>query len=402
MWQTDAMPIPTPFHPRTVALCRSLLWKEWAGCYAVRSYDTCHEREYMALRHAAGLIDVTPLYKYEVRGPEAAAFLARVMVRDVRKLKVGRVAYLCWCNDDGMVTDDGTVSRLDDEHFRVTAAEPALAWLDRFAEPFRVSVEDSTRRLGALALQGPTSREILRQATDADLDSLKFFCVTRCTLGDVPVCLTRTGYTGDLGYEVWVESERALQVWDALIDAGRAYRLEPVGLDALDVARIEAGFIMNGVDYFSAQRCLIDSRKSTPHEIGLGWTIHMEREPFVGQAALAAEKRRGPRRALVGLSLDWDEYEALFAELGLPPNVPGRAWRDPVPVYDQRGKQIGQATSGAWSPLLKMNLALATVTAPHSRPGTRLSIEVTPEYERRRVTATVTRTPFFDPPRKRA
>lgn len=396
------MPIPTPFHPRTSQLCTSMFWKEWGGYYAVRSYDTCHEREYFAFRHAAGLIDVTPLFKYEVHGPDAARFLSRVMVRDITQLKLGRVTYLCWCDDAGKVVDDGTVSRLDDEYFRVTAAEPALSWLERFATGFRVKVEDSSRRLAALALQGPKSREILRRVTDADLDRLKFFRVTRASLDGTPVHISRTGYTGDLGFEIWIESADALRVWDALIDAGRDYRMLPAGLDALDVTRVEAGFIMNGVDYFSAHHCLIESRKSSPYELGLGWTVNLERDPFAGQDALRQEIKRGPRWVTAGLELDWDEYEALFARLDLPPQVRSGAWRDAVPIYDQRARQVGYATSGAWSPTLKRNLSLATLEAAQGKPGTKLRMEVTAEYRRERVTATVVETPFFNPERKRA
>jgi aminomethyltransferase len=395
------MPIQTPFHPRTSELCTSLAWKQWAGYYAVRSYDTCHEREYYAIRHAAGLIDVTPLYKYEVRGPDAAAFLAHVMVRDIRKLRRGRVAYLCWCDDDGKVVDDGTVSHLDDGHFRVTAAEPALSWLQRFADPFDVEVEDSSERLGALALQGPCARAILGGLAEGDLDRLRFFRVTRARLAGVEVHISRTGYTGDLGYEVWVEGESALRVWDAIVEAGRPYRLSAAGLDALDVSRIEAGYLMNGVDYFSAHHCLIEARKSSPFELGLGWAVNLDREPFVGQRALLAERERGSSWSFVGLELDWDEYEALFDEVGLPPSVPSQAWRDPVPVYDLEGRQIGQATSGAWSPQLKQNLALASVHSAFGRHGSRVRMEVTVEFQRRQVAAPVRRTPFFDPERKR-
>jgi len=396
------MPIPTPFHPRTEKLCTSLLWKDWAGYYAVRSYDTRIEREYFAIRHAAGLIDVTPLYKYEVRGRDAAEFLAWVTVRDIRKLKVGRVTYLCWCDDEGKVVDDGTVSRLGETHFRLTSAEPSLAWLQKFARGLEVTVEDASQALGALSLQGPNAREILKRASDAPLDGLKFFAVTPAAVAGVSVHISRTGYTGDLGYEVWVQRDHALKVWDAIMAAGKPYRIEPVGLDAMDVSRMEAGFIMNGVDYFSANHCLIEARKSSPYEIGLGWTVQLERDAFVGQAALRAEQAREPRWVKVGLVYDWDEFEALFAEFGLPPGVPAAAWRDPRPVYDLSGRQIGQATSGAWSPMLKQNLALASVSGAYRDVGRKLRIEVTAEYQRRQITATVTKTPFFDPARKRA
>jgi aminomethyltransferase len=396
------MPIPTPFHPRTAELCTSMFWKEWAGYHAVRSFDTSHEREYFAFRNGAGVIDVSPLYKYEVKGPDAAALLSRVTVREIRSLPVGRVTYLCWCDDDGKVVDDGTVSRLDDQHYRLTAADPTLAWLHRFARPYRVTLEDSSARIAALAIQGPTSRDVLRQCSDAPLDRLPFFGTTAARLDGIEVQISRTGYTGDLGYEVWVDREHAVKVWDALMAAGQGYRCLPAALDAMDVTRIEAGFIMNGVDYFNATHCLIESRKSTPYELGLGWTVKLDRDPFVGQAALRAEQERGSAWGLVGIRYDWDEYEALFARKGLPPQVPAGAWRSGVPVYDGSGKQVGQATSGAWSPMLKANLALASVRTPHHAPGTRLQVEVTVEYERHRVGAVVENTPFYNPERKRS
>jgi aminomethyltransferase len=379
-----------------------MFWKEWAGYYAVRSFDVHLDREYHAFRQAAGLIDVTPLYKYEVRGPDAAAFLSRIMVRDIGKLALGRMTYLCWCDHEGKVVDDGTVGHLDENHFRVTAAEPAFGWMTRLASGYRVSVEDVSERIGALAVQGPRSRDILRQCTEANLDELPFFGVTRTRLDGIDVYVSRTGYTGDLGYEVWMQRKHALVVWDALMEAGRPHRIEPAGLDALDVTRIEAGFIMNGVDYFSAHHCLIESRKSTPYELGLGWTVKLDRDPFVGQTALRAEKARGPAWKLVGLKIDWDEFEALFARFKLPPQVPVGAWRDPRPVYDGSGRQVGFATSGAWSPLLKANLALAHVRSSHARAGSRLKLEVPAEFERHQVTALVCKTPFFDPERKKA
>lgn len=395
------MPTPSPFHPRTSALCSSLFWKEWAGYHAVRSYDTCHEREYYALRHAAAMIDVTPLFKYEVRGPDAARFLSRVTVKNVARMRHGRVSYLCWCDDAGQLIDDGTVSRLGEEHFRLTAAEPSLAWLSRFAGPYDVTIEDSSARIAAVAIQGPNSRAVLARAAEADVEGLKFFRVTTGSIAGKPAWISRTGYTGDLGYEVWCAAEDALVVWDAIFAAGREYRLAPMGLDALDVSRVEAGFIMNGVDYFSAHHCLIDARKSSPFEAGLGWTVQLDRDDFVGRNALVEEKRRGSDWSFVGLEMDWDEYEKLFAGFGLPPHVPSGAWRDAVPLYGGDGKQVGYATSGAWSPMLKRNLALATVRAAQGRIGTRLQMEVTAEFERRRVTATVVKTPFYDPPRKR-
>lgn len=396
------MPLPTPFHERTAALCTSLFWKDWAGYHAVRSYDTTHEREYFALHHAAGLIDVSPLYKYEVTGPDAAAFLAYVTVKDIRKLKVGRVTYLCWCDDHGKVADDGTVARLGKDHFRMTAAEPAGAWLMQRAGHYRVQIADVSASLAALSLQGPTSRAILKEVTTgADLDALRYFGIAEASLSGIPVHISRTGYTGELGYEIWIPAGNAVAAYDALMAAGRSFRIGPVGLDAMDMTRIEAGYIMNGVDYFSAHHCLLESRKSTPYELGLGRVVDLNREPFVGQAALKAEVARGSAWATVGLVYDWDEFEALFSAVGLPPQVPAGAWRTPVPVYDDGGRQVGYATSGSWSPLLKKNLALASVRAAAGAPGKKLKVEVTVEFQRKLVTATVTKMPFYDPERKR-
>jgi aminomethyltransferase len=377
-------------------------WKDWAGYHAVCSYDTFHEPEYFAIRHAAGLIDVTPLFKYEVYGPDAASFLSRLTVKNISKLKLGRVTYLCWCDDHGKMIDDGTVSHLDEDYFRLTAAEPSLSWLERFRRGFDVTIEDSTDRLGALALQGPSSKDILQQITDTDMDALRFFGVVRCRLEGVDVWISRTGYTGDLGYEIWVEREHAEHVYDSVTRAGADYGMLPAGLDALDVARIEAGFIMNGVDYFGAHHCLTEERKSSPYELGLGWTVQLDRDAFVGRDALRREKESGPRRTFVGLDIDWAELEEVFAGYGLPPELPVCAWRDGRPVYDLDNRWLGQATSGAWSPTLKKNLSLAQIDSAAAGEGSEVKVEVTAEYRRHTVAARIVPTPFFNPPRKRA
>ena len=396
------MSLPTPFHSRTAELCHSLKWTDWAGYAAVCAYNLPPEAEYFALRHTAGLIDVTPLYKYEIFGPEALPFLGRVLAREAAKVKVGQVAYCCWCDDEGKVIDDGTLFRLSEDHLRLIAAEPSWAWLKRYTRGFEVTIEDSTSRLAALALQGPTSGQILKQVSDIDLDSLGYFQATTGRLDSLEVYLSRTGYTGDLGYEIWVENKDALALWDALVAAGRPYGLQLAGLDALDVTRIEAGFILNGVDYFSAHHCLTESQKSTPFELGLGWTLDLDREPFIGQQALKAEKARGSGYALVGLEIDWPETAALYEKHGLPAQVPAQAWRTGVPVYDRRCRQIGKATSGVWSPIIKKNLALATIKAPYAEMGAKIKIEYTVEYQRSKVGAVVTPMPFYDPVQRKA
>jgi aminomethyltransferase len=394
------MPLPTPFHPRTQPLCTSYRWKDWAGYAAVCSYDTTHEREYFAFRESAGLLDVSPLYKYEVSGPDAATLLSRMMVRDLAKLKVGRVAYTCWCDDAGKVIDDGTVARLEPDYFRVTAADPTLHWLLALSRGLRVKLEDSSHKLAALALQGPRSREILRACSDVSIDQLKFFGVTKGKLAGLDVWISRTGYTGDLGYEVWVAHDGALRLWDALIEAGAPHGITPAGLDALDMSRIEAGFILLGIDYYSASKVVLEARKSTPSEIGLGWIIDFERGGFVGRDALLREKQSGSAWSLVGLEVSWDALERLYESYSLPPSLPATARRDGLPVYSG-SRQVGKVTSHTWSPILKKYIALASIETGFGAVGTALEMEHTVEFERRKVPCTVVKTPFFDPERKK-
>lgn len=397
------MPSPTPFHPRTFALNTCLLYKEWAGHYAPRRYDVYLDREYYAVRHQATVMDATPLYKYELVGKDAAALLSRVMVKSFAKFAVGRVGYVCWCDEHGKVLDDGTVTRLSDEHFRVTAADPAWAWLNQHARGLAVTITDTSRTLAALALQGPKSRDVLRGLIGGAADGLKFFKALTTELPGTrhPLTVTRTGYTGDLGYELWVANEHALALWDALLEAGKPHGLLPMGLDALDVARVEAGFLLGGVDYTSARRAHIERQKSSPFELGFDWMVELEREPFVGRDALARLKSAGAARKFVGLEIDWDDFERIHELFELPPHLETGTSRDGVPLY-RGGRQVGYATSRSWSPLLKRYLALATLDADLAAPGTEVEIEVTCEYERHRARATVQKLPFFDPERKKA
>ena len=394
------MPIASPFHARTAPLCTSFRWKDWAGYIAVCSYDHCHEKEYFAFREAAGLIDVTPLFKYEVHGKDAVRLLCRMMVKDISKLKVGVVTYCYWHDDQREMIDDGTVTRLDEDYYRVTAADPSFYWLQQLSRGMDVTIEDSSAQLAAVAVQGPNARNILKACTDANLDELKFFRVTKARMDGLETWITRTGYTGDLGYEVWVKNDGALKLWDSIMAAGRAFGIEPAGLDALDMTRIEAGFIMMGVDYFSAPHVTLDSLKSSPFEAGLGWCVNLDREPFVGQQALRREKERGSPWQLMGLEFDRDYLESLYEKHGLPPVLPAEACRDPLPVYSGN-RQVGQVTSNTWSPILKKYIALASLQTPFAQAGTKLQVEHTIEYERCKVNATVVPTPFFNPERKR-
>ncbi|MDX1578627.1 MAG: aminomethyltransferase family protein, partial [Gemmatimonadota bacterium] len=353
------------------------------------------------IRSAAALIDVSPLYKYRIAGPGAAALANRVVTRDVEKLEVGQVYYTPWCDPAGKVRDDGTLQRLAASDFRLTSAEPTLLWLEENAVGLDVTVTDESDAVGALALQGPTSRDVLREIAEAEVDGLGFFRLVETRIGGVPVELTRTGYTGDLGYEIWVRAEDAVRLWDAVVEAGDRFGLAPAGMLALDMARVEAGLLLVDVDYVPAHRALIELRKSSPFELGLGWTVARGGASYVGRAALEAEREREPAWRLRGLEVDWDSIEAAFAEVDLPPEVPAMALRDSVPVY-AGGVQAGYATSRTWSPTVKKLIALAHLRARWAAAGTELEIELTVEHRRRRALARVVDTPFYDPERKRA
>ena len=390
----------TPFHARTAPLVRAQTWRRWAGYQVASSYEPHPDREYAAVRNAAALLDVSPLYKYRIAGPDAARLLDRMVTRDVTKCHVGQVLYTPWCDVHGKVIDDGTISRLDEHTFRLTSAEPNLRWLSMNSIGLDVSIDDVSERTGALALQGPLSRAILQRLTPADLTALKYFRLVHTTVREIPVTISRTGYTGDLGFELWVDADRATALWDALIDAGTPYGITPAGIWALDLARIEAGLVMLDVDYFSSHRAVIEDQKSSPFELNLAWTVSADKGPYNGRRALRAEKVRGPAWGFVGLDVDWESLERIYAERGLPPHLPTVAWRTSAPVYTD-GKQIGYATSGCWSPLLKKYLALAHVVAPHFQPGADVELEVTVEHRRKRANAVVKKLPFFDPPRKK-
>jgi aminomethyltransferase len=395
------MPVGTPFHERTFALCESLSYRDWAGYYAVSSYETLHEHEYNAIRNGAALIDVSPLFKYLITGRDAAKLVDRVITRDAIKLQPGQVIYTPWCDEHGHVLDDGTVSRLAEDRFRWTAAEPNLRWIGANATGLDVEISDISERVAALALQGPTSAAVLRAVAHADIDSLKYFRVTRGVIAGAEVEISRTGYTGDLGYEIWMDRTAAGSVWDALVAAGRDHGLRPAGLLALDVARIEAGLLLIDVDFFSVRKALTASQVYSPFEMGLDRLVDLSKPRFVGRKALAAEHARGPRRRIVGVAIDWTTVEPLYEAVGLPPLAQATASRVAVPVF-AGGRQVGRMTSSTWSPVLKQMIGLATVEAGVSSPGTRLEVEHTVDAVRHRVAATVAATPFFNPKRKTA
>jgi aminomethyltransferase len=396
------MPIGTAFHERTFALCQSLNYREWSGYYAVSSYEPHHEHEYNAIRNAAALIDISPLYKYRLTGKDATRLVDRVITRDMRKVSVGQVIYTPWCDEHGKVIDDGTVSRLEENTYRWTAADPSLRWFTQNAAGMDVHIEDISESVSALALQGPTSGRLLKKIVkDGGIENLKYFRVTKGSIAGVPVEVSRTGYTGDLGYEIWMASENGVKVWDVLMNEGHAFDIHAAGMLALDVARVEAGLLLIDVDFNSSKKALVEEQMYSPYEMGLGRLVNLDKSRFVGQAALSAEQKRGHARDIVGLEIDWPEVESIYEDVGLPPAVSPIASRVAVPIYKE-GVQIGKATTSTWSPTLKKMIALATLSREYTRPGTRVQFEITVEAVRHQVRATVVKTPFFNPKRKTA
>jgi len=395
------VPVGTAFHDRTLALCESLNYREWSGYYTVSVYEMHHEHEYNAIRNSAALIDISPLFKYKVTGTDATKFVNRVISRDINKVAIDQVIYCCWCDPEGKVIDDGTITRLAENEYRWTAADPSLRWFQQNALGLNVRIEDITELVAALALQGPTSARLLNAVAEADITHLKYFRVRHGKIAGVPVDISRTGYTGDLGFEIWMPWKNAVKVWDELNSKGKAFDIHPAGMIALDIARIEAGLILIEVDYTSSKKALIDAQKFSPAEIGLGKLVDLKKENFVGREALEREAKKGADRALVGLEINWNEVESLYDKVGMAPQVPSMASRAAVPVY-RGGRVVGKATSTTWSPTLKKMIALACVSRENSTVGTTLNMEITVEAVRHTVSAKIVPLPFFNPPRKTA
>jgi aminomethyltransferase len=409
------MSVGTPFHPRTAPLNRKQQWREWSGYWASSTYADAHDIEYNAIREAAALIDVSPLYKYRVTGRDALALVDRVITRDASRLDVGKVLYTPWCDEHGKVIDDGTVHRVAEDEFFWTAADPQLRWLTLNSRGLDVQLEDVTESIAAVALQGPLARAVLEDATEEPFGDLKYFRTRPSNLvgasikggvapANLPIQVSRTGYTGDLGYEVWIPAERAADAWDALFAAGRAYGIRPAGMLALDVVRLEAGLVLLEVDYTSARHALNPDQNYSPYELAMGRLVDLQKAAdFVGRLALQREQARGgPARRLVGVQLDWYGIEAAYNRQGLAPAISASIDRSAIPVFAPRGdRQVGKVTSHGWSPILKQAIGLASVSPGYEAIGTRLAVEWTVEGQRGRVDATVVPLPFLDLPRRR-
>jgi aminomethyltransferase len=395
----------TPFHSRTSALNEGQRWEDWEGYLAATMYALDPLVEYNAVRLGCGIFDVSPLHKYEVRGPDAQALLQRMVVRNLAPSRPGRGFYTVWCDDNGKVVDDGGVFHIAENHLRLTSTLPSLEWLIDNSAGFDVTIEDVSEELVGVALQGPTSRDLLQKLTSVDLSALKFW---HCTDADVcgrPTLISRTGYTGDLGFEIFVRPEDAEDIWDAMMALAPDYQMRPCGLIALDMTRIEAGLPQIDAEFISAKQTLFEVQTISPLELGLGWMCKLDGDFFVGRDALIAEKANGTSRwNTVGVELDVTYIEKFFREFGMPLHLPELSWTEAVPIYSDEGQEnlIGRGTSGMWSPLLKKYIVIARIPPKYAKPGSRFFIEEVIEAKTFATPATVVPMPFFDPPRKKA
>ena len=381
--------LETPFHDRARELQQNDHFVAWAGYSTVDVFTTV-EQEYFAVRNATTLYDLTPMVKYRIAGPDAERYLNRLVTRDVRKLKVGRVSYVVWCNDSGHIIDDGTIFRLAAQDFRVCTAERQLDWFSDSAIGFDVAIEEVTGDIAALAVQGPTSCFVLKRFGLEGIERLRPFELGEFTVGGRPIMASRTGFTGDLGYELWMRPADAVSVWDELMAAGRTRGIRPIGSQALNMARIEAGFLLPNVDFVSAEHTVRINRDRTPLELGLGWLVDFDKPHFNGRRALLAQRQQGLKRLLVGLDVAGNKpahNALLYAEEA------GR-------------REVGSVTSAIWSPTCKRNIALAIIDAPYHAVGTTVWADIYLNrelvWERRMAAARVVERPFFAPERRRA
>lgn len=393
----------TPFHDRVEAACTTGLWSHWAGKLVVDKYQMSEKAEYFSVRNGVGVFDTSPLYKYRIQGPDAEAFLAGVLARDIRTCRPGRAQYTLWCDDGGHVLEDGVVLRLSHDDFLLTAARPNLTYLRGLIGRERVEVVDVSDDYGALAVQGPRARAVLEQLAPEVAD-LGFFDVVEAKLAGAPVTISRTGYTGDLGYEVWVGAADAPAVWDAVFEAGAPHGIAPFGQIALLMARIEAGLLLIDVDFQSARYADNDMQKTTPVELGFGWMFRkLDDRPFIGRRAIERELADGTSRwKTVGLIVDWDEFDRMHTEVGLFPPKDHSPYHEEMMVYDDEHTTVGFAKSFMYSPMLQRHIAIAAVRPDLAELGTRVNLEVTLNHRYQKVPATVARMPFYNPERKTA
>jgi len=418
----------TPFHERTSALNQTGLWEHWSNTLAAQRYQMSEKFEYFAIRNAAGLFDTSPLYKYRFSGPDTEKFLGGVLARDPRKCLVGHAQYTLWCDDRGFVIEDGVLLHVAEHEYLLTAAEPNLAYFQSFVGRLDVTVQDVTEDWGVLSIQGPYARDLVT-AVAPDAKDLAYFGVMQAKVGKVPVLVSRTGYTGDLGYEIWVPAGDAVKIWDAVAAAGKGRGVIPFGMTALYMARIEAGLVLLDVDFHSSRFAWTDADRTTPIELGLGWMFRdlapatngqaangsngaraaangangHDVRPFIGRDAIETELReRTSRWQLTGLVVDWKDYDRIYDAAGLIPPKDHTPIQDEYYVYDDELNQLGYATSQMYSPMLQRHIALARVPLDRTAPGSRVKLELPVAHRYEYFDAQVTRLPLFNPQRRTA
>ena len=395
----------TPFHERTSALNETGLWEHWSNHLAAQRYQMSEKFEYFAIRNSAGLFDSSPLYKYRISGSDAERFLAGVLVRDIRTCRPGHGQYTAWCDDRGYVVEDGVVLRHGPDDFLLTAAEPNLAYFEELVGRMDVGIEEVSDDWAVLAVQGPRARALLGTLTP-DVAGLPYFGLTPTKIAKVPVTVSRTGYTGDLGYEIWIRSSDALAVWDAVWATSRGQGVIPIGMTALYMARIEAGLVLLDVDFHSSRYAWTDADRTTPLELGLGWMVRnldADDRAFIGRDAIARELReRSSRWRLTGLVVDWKDYDRIYGAAGLVPPKDHTPIHDEYYIYDDGLAQLGYATSQMYSPMLQRHIALARVPLDRATPGSRVKLEMAVSHRYEYFDADVARLPLFNPERRTA
>jgi aminomethyltransferase len=396
----------TPFHERTGALNESGLWSHWSGYLAAEKYSLSEKFEYFAVRNAAGLFDTSPLFKYRFTGRGAEAFLAGVLARDPRALEPGHAQYAIWCDDRGFLVEDGVLLRHGKDDFMLTAAEPNFAYFsDLIGRRDDVRIEEVSEQWAVLSLQGPRSRRLL-SSLDGAIDRLAYFEHTKARIAGRKVTVSRTGFTGDLGYEVWAKADDALAVWDAVWEACRGNGVLPFGLQALYMTRIEAGLLLLDVDFHNSRFAWTDADRATPHEMGLGWMLRGVADDdrrFIGRDAIRRELADGTSRfRTTGLVADWRDWNRVHDEAGLIPPKDHTPVQEEMYVYDDDGAQVGYATSFMYSPVLQRHIAIARVPLAAATPGTKLNLEIPVSHHYVHVTAETARMPLYNPARKTA
>ncbi|MEM7454377.1 MAG: aminomethyltransferase family protein [Planctomycetota bacterium] len=403
------MPRTTPFHPRLEPLNETGIWKNWSGYLVAPNFQYSIVSEYYAIRNSVSLLDTSPLFKYRFSGDEANKLLDRTMARSVTSMPPGKARYTCWCNEQGFVIQDGVILRLSEDEYLLTAGEPALRYFRKIARGLdlqNVEVRDVSEDYGILALQGPHAHSVLSRLTDA-ADPLKYFDLATATINGCEVIISRTGFTGDLGYEIWARSGDALDVWDALMAAGAGFNIAPIGTTALKMARVEAGLLLLDVDFHSARYAWVDAQRESPIELGWSWMfrrLEKDSRDFIGRAPIENEiMNRSSRWTTVGLEVDWQDYDRIHREAGILPNKNETYRETTMSIYRRNNVQwdyAGYASTFVYSPLLKKPLAIAKLPLDTAVAGTEVDLEVSVIRKPVNVLARVVPMPFFDPPRK--